>query len=228
MNTYSLMVVDQDKLFCDALDALLRDSPFRVRTACPDIPVALARLDSPPHPDIILVDIADDDLRVDELNQLRDRSPESRIVLLGDHVPSGLPGAALALGAAALLSKSISFRGLVHALHLVMLGEAVFPVAVVQQIATKTREDGESTGTSVLPSDLSRREIQILRCLLAGQSNKSIGRHLQITESTVKMHFKNLMRKISAQNRTQAAIWAIEHGITPLGAAPPAPAAKSN
>ena len=52
--------------------------------------------------------------------------------------------------------------------------------------------------------------------VLAGQSNKAIARNLHITESTVKMHFKNVMRKINAQNRTQAAVWAIQNGLSPL------------
>ena len=68
----------------------------------------------------------------------------------------------------------------------------------------ETANDGQS---SDVPS-LSRREMLILRMLMEGASNKHIGRNLVITESTVKVHMKAILRKLRLQNRTQAAIWA--------------------
>ena len=62
----------------------------------------------------------------------------------------------------------------------------------------------------VVPS-LSRREMLILRGLMQGASNKAIARNLVITESTVKVHMKAILRKLRLQNRTQAAIWARNH-----------------
>ena len=59
----------------------------------------------------------------------------------------------------------------------------------------------------MVPS-LSRREMLILRMLMQGASNKVIARNLVITESTVKVHMKAILRKLRLQNRTQAAIWA--------------------
>ena len=58
-----------------------------------------------------------------------------------------------------------------------------------------------------------QRESQVLICLAHGESNKSIARLCNITESTVKVHLKAILRKTRAQNRTQAAIWGIEHGF---------------
>jgi two-component system nitrate/nitrite response regulator NarL len=98
-----------------------------------------------------------------------------------------------------------------------MLGEAVFPRSIADLLISSGIEEASLTPSSLpsLGNELSKREIEILRCLLGGQSNKAIARNLSITESTVKMHFKNVMRKIRAQNRTQAAVWAIQHGISP-------------
>jgi two-component system nitrate/nitrite response regulator NarL len=96
-------------------------------------------------------------------------------------------------------------------MHLVRLGMTVFPTSVAELL--DDGGDGEIPPDTSEAGELSRRELEILRCLLAGQSNKAIARQLDITESTVKMHFKNLMRKIRAQNRTQAAVWAIQHGL---------------
>lgn len=58
---------------------------------------------------------------------------------------------------------------------------------------------------------LSGRESEILRCLVDGDSNKAIANRLGITESTVKVHMKSLLRKLKVSNRTQAALWANEH-----------------
>jgi two-component system nitrate/nitrite response regulator NarL len=75
--------------------------------------------------------------------------------------------------------------------------------------------------------------MQILNCLLGGFSNKTIANRLQISEGTVKVHLKGILKKINVQNRTQAAIWALNHGLTEAHRAmqfryqepPPVPAA---
>src|SRR6476619_8470323 len=68
-----------------------------------------------------------------------------------------------------------------------------------------------ATEDTVAPQ-LSPREKSILRCLIAGDSNKGIARKIDIAEATVKVHVKGILRKIRVQNRTQAAIWAMNHG----------------
>jgi two-component system nitrate/nitrite response regulator NarL len=65
-----------------------------------------------------------------------------------------------------------------------------------------------------LRNPLTPRENEILGCLTEGASNKLIARQLGITEATVKIHVKALVRKIGVQNRTQAALWAVQSGFT--------------
>jgi two-component system nitrate/nitrite response regulator NarL len=74
--------------------------------------------------------------------------------------------------------------------------------------ATTCRSDEAETGAGQAVPSLSRRETLILRMLMQGASNKVIARNLVITESTVKVHMKAILRKLRLQNRTQAAIWA--------------------
>ena len=75
------------------------------------------------------------------------------------------------------------------------------------RLASSDAKLEESDDTSDVPS-LSRREMLILRMLMQGASNKTIALKLVITESTVKVHMKAILRKLRLQNRTQAAIWA--------------------
>jgi DNA-binding CsgD family transcriptional regulator len=66
-----------------------------------------------------------------------------------------------------------------------------------------------------IPKEPSPREVAVLTQLIRGDSNKRIARNLGITEATVKVHLKSLMRKIGVTNRTQAAMWATSNGFTP-------------
>ena len=68
-----------------------------------------------------------------------------------------------------------------------------------------------------LPRTLTDREAAILACLTEGQSNKRIARKFGVAEATVKVHIKAILRKIRAKNRTQAAIWAVDHALRPSG-----------
>jgi two-component system, NarL family, nitrate/nitrite response regulator NarL len=73
---------------------------------------------------------------------------------------------------------------------------------------------GQAHGVETKTPALSEREIQILDGLVKGYANKVIGRRCNITEATVKVHMKSILRKIRVRNRTQVAIWALEHGYS--------------
>ncbi|WP_431311168.1 response regulator transcription factor [Methylobacterium nigriterrae] len=78
--------------------------------------------------------------------------------------------------------------------------------------STATRKVDAAT---TLAHPLSRREVEVLRCLAEGASNKLIARKFTLAEATVKVHVKVVLRKLKLHNRTQAAMWASEHGIVP-------------
>jgi two-component system, NarL family, nitrate/nitrite response regulator NarL len=116
---------------------------------------------------------------------------------------------------------------LLKALELTLLNQQVF---VLGRHATKAARDslenrnaehgrdfgnGRMNGQVAVP--LSHRESEVLICLARGQSNKAIARLCHISEATVKVHLKAILRKTNARNRTQAAIWAIEHGFRDSG-----------
>src|SRR5690606_31857815 len=95
-------------------------------------------------------------------------------------------------------------------------GEKVFPTDLARILI-----NGDFNVPAALPVSrraaagraLSERETQILDCLLSGYSNKMIAKRLEISEGTVKVHLKGILKKINVQNRTQAAIWALNNGI---------------
>lgn len=215
-----VLLIDHDQLFAAALGSLLGEVPdYSLLPPLKSVEEATHRLrDGNLHCDIILIDPwGIDTPRIGtELRRLRAAAPQARIILLTTDMSDSTLKAALFAGLDGHISKSTGVDVLKDTLHLVVDGAVVFPHNAASLLLQAQTPPGPSpVDLAATTADLSRREIQILSCLLAGQSNKSIARRLDITESTVKMHFKNVMRKIGAQNRTQAAVWAIQRGIGP-------------
>ena len=217
MSTWTVMLIDHDRLFSAALGTLISSGPFRVNHHAATLDEALAAIDRDADPDLIVLALQEGSAEeMAAVRRLR-AGTGARIAVLADATADQSLSLSLKAGADAYLNKGMSSESLLRSLQLVMLGEVVYPTHVASLlIASANERPAPPRPAPAAGNDLSKREIQILRCLLAGQSNKTIARNLHITESTVKMHFKNVMRKIHAQNRTQAAVWAIQNGLSPL------------
>jgi two-component system nitrate/nitrite response regulator NarL len=101
-------------------------------------------------------------------------------------------------------------------LDLIVLGEHVFPSQTLDLLRTgRFLEEPAKLSVCDQTKVLSAREVEVLNCLSVGSANKVIARQFGITEATVKVHVKAILRKIQVKNRTEAAIWARSHGIEP-------------
>lgn len=170
--------------------------------------------------------------------------PQARIVVLTDLYDQSEAIAAMQQGAKAYLHKNLSAESFVKALHLVSeecsvisgwpVGSARRSVAPPPPVAPAAIEP---PGADAVPADalpapapgmraLSPREMAILRMLTDGAPNKQIARALAITESTVKVHIKTILRKIQVRNRTQAAIRAMAEPELMQPMPPPAAALR--
>jgi len=138
---------------------------------------------------------------------------DARLLVLSAELSVDELGACLRVGAGGYLLSNISKEVLTHSLRLILLGETVFPSQLATAWATgQLRQNSNTAGVSKALECLTQRETEILGCLTEGAPNKLIARQLGITEATVKIHVKSLIRKIGVQNRTQAALWAIQAG----------------
>lgn len=173
--------------------------------------------------DVILVDANEPSEGIQYCVDLRDRFPKCRIVLMMDKYHFDDVARAFATGAVdGYLIKAMSCAPLAGALRLIAMGQKVMPsemalslTSSIPQIRWSTREV-HLTGMPV-----SDRETEILRCLVNGEPNKVISRRLSIAEATVKVHIKAILRKLRVQNRTQAAVWAADRGLTVPQPVPP-------
>lgn len=216
MRGVPIVLIEKCRLVREGLEKILSGTMFRVAAAA-SMPGDLKTTVAAGQRGILIVlGVSDEDgSPAEEIEALRSRFPDARIVILADHYELEPLAEALRLSVNGYLSKSISSQALIKALELVALGEGIFPSSVLAQLGNSREapplllEAPEERPFRQSASILSERETQILRGLVEGQSNKTIARALDIMEATVKVHVKAILRKIGVQNRTQAAIWAL-------------------
>lgn len=218
MDNVATLLFGRNKLFREGLKSLLKESQFDVVGEADD--VGMLDLDPESELGLVLIDLSSNTSHiVDDLNRLADLLPDTPVVILNDNLCSNTLASCLAAGASGYLMKDISLDALLISLQLVVLGEKVFPT----HLAALLISGAANAVPAGVPADnsfgLSEREMQILQCLVQGDSNKRIANRLSITEATVKVHMKSLLRKINVSNRTQAAIWALNNGLLPNGGA---------
>jgi two-component system nitrate/nitrite response regulator NarL len=161
------------------------------------------------RPELLLIDLSDTAI---SMGEVRDWTPITKVVLLAAELDLGLMSDYFAAGASAYLLKKISADALEESIRLVLAGEKVLPswlATVIPRIGMSRQPTAKGGGFR----NLSNREIDVLRYLASGESNKAIADTLGIAESTVKVHVKRILHKIHASNRTQAAVWGAARGL---------------
>ncbi len=205
----SILIIDEDRQFTDAVGRLASACGLRVVAVCPDVTVALALATGVTTPDIVLADVAAVD--ADGLWRLREQAPGVRIALVGDVDAAQ----ARAMGPDAVLAKALSAEALTAALLLLALDMAVLPHRLVPVLPAPDEGGVPADPPKDAEETLTARERDILRLLADGDGNRRIADRLGISESTVKMHCKSLLRKLGVPNRTRAALVAHRIGLLP-------------
>jgi two-component system nitrate/nitrite response regulator NarL len=213
MSHIDVALVGGTTLYREGLRQSLDPAHFVVLAECRDFGSLLTLIGSGVSPKLIIADIS----RLSEkdfegLRRVRDAALDCRIAVLSNDLILSDIGRVFRAGADGYLVSELSRESFSLSLLLIASGEKVLPGSLACVLASNYR-DLVSSKLSNDQSNLTDRERQILRCLLNGYSNKLIARVLDITEGTVKVHLKTLMKKISAINRTQAALWARSQGI---------------
>jgi two-component system nitrate/nitrite response regulator NarL len=217
MTSSHTLLIEPNRLFRQGLKHLLAGTRFEVGTEFNTVELALAAGESAGTPDLVISGQPVKDEA--ELRTLREVFPTARIVVLADDLSVDVLRVAMGGGADGFLIKTVSPEALIQSLQLVVIGEKVFPTNLAAMLLDMTAPGPLNSVRGVSP-----REQQILQLLVTGASNKMIAIRLGITEATVKVHLKTLLRKIDVNNRTQAAIWAMNNGFTADSAPAPTPA----
>ena len=213
MTPSPVYLVGGSRLFRQGLKVYLDGTPFEAVREIENASDAKSRTEGEVPPALILFSLTHDqedfDLDIETLKQSFAGAP---IVVIAETLSLEDMTRCLAAGVRGYLLSDISTDALSYSLQLVLLGEMVFP-SQMATFWTQMPKRRTPSDARAIAEKLSNRESEILHCLVDGSSNKAIARRLEITESTVKVHMKSLLRKINAANRTQAAIWGMEAGF---------------
>lgn len=170
-------------------------------------------------PDVVLMDLRMPRCDgVEATRMLRDRVPQTKVVVLTTYADDRSVIDALRAGALGYLTKDAGGAEIRHALRQVLDSHAVIDPAVqhhvVNAIATlPPAQAGQSL--PALPAGLTPREAEVLSLIASGMSNREIAEHLTVSEGTVKSHINHLLTKIDARDRAQAVTFAYQRGLAP-------------
>jgi DNA-binding NarL/FixJ family response regulator len=163
-------------------------------------------------PDVVLMDLVMPEMDgIEATKQIKESYPETKVIILTsfsdkDHV---IP--AIKAGATGYQLKDVEPDELVKAIRAVYAGENQLHPKVTNHVMTHLM-GGDTNETKYL-HELTKRELEVLVEIARGKSNKEIAATLVIAEKTVKTHVSNILSKLQLQDRTQAALYAVKHGI---------------
>jgi DNA-binding NarL/FixJ family response regulator len=158
------------------------------------------------RPDVTLMDLRMPDMSgIEAITAIRSEFRDARIVVLTTYAGDAQAAAALKAGAVGYLLKSLVRKELLETIRAVHAGKRRVPPEIATEIAEHVADDA-----------LTAREVEVLRRVAAGKSNKLIAAELDISEGTVKTHMKSILPKLDASDRTHAVMIALRRGILDL------------
>jgi two-component system, NarL family, response regulator len=157
-------------------------------------------------PDVLLLDLRMPEMNgVDVIHALIEKAPQARIIVLSTYNTDEDIYQALKAGAKAYLLKDSPREQLLESIRSVHTGRPSISSSIGARLAAGLRAPG-----------LTDREVEIAKSMVAGKTNKAIGASLRITEGTVKVHIRHILKKLGASRRTEAIRIALERGIVHL------------
>jgi len=222
-----ILVADDHKLVRDGLKPFLQElSPDVEILDAANIDEAVAAVSTATTLGLVLLDLmmpGMDGLK--GLETLKSKCPSVPVVIVSGFSSREHVVAAVQAGASGFIPKTVSGTAMVNALRLVLSGEKYLPSSTFfddpanQMMMPPAAAPAKPVGVPPPFDKLSRREAEILLLLIEGRTNKEIAICLDLQEITIKVHLRNVYRKIGAANRAQAVRIAMSSGWAPAGAA---------
>lgn len=161
-------------------------------------------------PDVILMDLVMPEMNgVEASKKILKNNPKQKIIILTSFIDDELVYPAIRAGATSYILKTGSAEEIIDAIHKAIIGKSVFE----DEVADKIKKNPDKVKEQELFEALTNRELEVLRLIGQGKTNKEIGDELYISLKTVKTHVSNILNKLNVQDRTQATIYAFKHGL---------------
>lgn len=213
----NVLLIDDHALFRVGLEGLLERRGIKVVAAVGE-PAGGMELVEQHRPDVVLLDLRMPEMTgLEVLKAFNGRWPELPVVMLTTSSDEHDLAECLRNGARGYLLKDMEPDDLVVALHDIVAGKTVVAPGLTGVLANLVKQGGERREQAGPFADLTPREMEILCHLSEGQSNKVIARNLNISDGTVKLHVKAILRKLGVHSRVEAAVMAVEKGLCGKG-----------
>lgn len=216
-----IIIVDDHQLFREGVKRILDfENSFEV-VAEGDDGIDTVRLYEEYSPDVVLMDINMPQMNgVEATEQLIEKYPEAKVIMLSIHDDESYVSHALKSGALGYMLKEMDADEIVSAIKIVAAGGSYLHPKVTRNLVAEYRRLSERENKGNFHQTeirrpfhlLTKRECEVLQLLTDGQSNRAIGESLFISEKTVKNHVSSILQKMNVNDRTQAVVTAIKNG----------------
>lgn len=209
-----VVVVDDQRLFAEALARIIgmqtgMETAGEAHTGEEAVALCLEE-----EPDVVLMDLSMPVMDgISATRKIQNLLPRTRILILTVHTDDAHVFQGIKAGAQGYILKDCSPEELTEAIRTVHAGDTIMAPDVAEKMLTTF--EGIRSEADVAPR-LTERELQVVRALARGQSNKEIAHALDISEKTVRNHASNIYKKLHIFDRTQAVIYAIRKGLVDL------------
>jgi two-component system, NarL family, response regulator LiaR len=218
-----VLITDDHAIVRKGIAALLATEPdIQVVGEAADGAAAVAQARAL-HPDVVLMDLVMAGMDgIEATRQITAEMPGVRVLVLTSFAADDKVFPAIKAGALGYLLKDTGPHELVHAIHQVYRGQPSLEPSIASKVLYELAHPVKGPPT---PDPLTARELEVLRLVAQGMSNREMAEKLVITELTVSTHVSNILSKLHLASRTQAALFALKGGLASLDDVPPMPTA---
>lgn len=209
--TIKLLVADDHEVVRSGIKTLLAESDVEIVGLASSVEQTVTATESQ-KPDVVLLDVrlgTEDGLTA--LESIRAAQPEVAVVMMSTYDNPTYVARAIALGANDYILKDSSRIDVLEAIHRAATKEQPTENSILRRVQATMEKRKDRSDSKDVP--LTNRELQVLRHIALGLSNREIGHSLSISVETVKEHVQNILRKLDSADRTAAAVWAVKSGL---------------
>ena len=216
MEPITILIVDDHAIVRHGVRTFFEMEPDLLVLQEADSGEAAVRLAAELIPDVVLMDLVLPGMSgVEAIRQIKQASPETQIIALTSYHEDAFIFPALRAGALSYVLKDVHPEALVEVVRQAARGESVLHPQVAARVIQEMRST--TAGPPPLMTQLSERELDVLRLIAQGLTNAAIAQACTISEKTVKKHVSNILSKLHLLDRTQAAVLAWQQGLMRQG-----------
>lgn len=209
---FRVLIADDHAMVREGLRSLIQGPEFEVIAEAAGGRAAVG-LTAEHDPDVVLMDVSMPDMDgLSALEAIKRQQPDVPVLMVSTYENPSYIVRAIAAGAAGYILKGTSREELLAALRSVTAGDTLVDAGLLRSVVESLVQEPEE-GDQGLIEPLTGREIEVLALVAQGLTNVQIGQILEIAEGTARTHVQSIIHKLGVSDRTQAAVWAVKHGV---------------